>query len=150
VKAEITARLTKVTLEFAGKRRSFQLCVDQLAELQEITGFGPSWIKARLETGQWHTKEISETIRLGMIGAGETPAEAEKLTERYVRKRPWEENRLIAWAIISACLVGVKDEAIKKAGGGRTAPQSRPSPTESSDLPTSTAPEAPWGSTSVN
>jgi hypothetical protein len=77
VKPEITARLTKVTLEFAGKRRSFQL-------------------------------------------------------------------------IVAACLVGVKDEAIKKAPGERIERRNRLSPTEKSDLPTSTESAAHSGSTSVN
>jgi len=150
VKPDISPRLTKVIVEFAGKRRPFKLDCDRLCELQDITGFGPWMIQKRLLSGECGPKEVTETIRLGMEGAGDSPTEAEKTTERQVRQRPLEENRLVAFAIISAALVGVKDEAIKKAPGEGTSRRNRLSPTESSDSPTSTESAAHSGSTSVN
>lgn len=149
MKPETVVRRAQVTLDWADDRYTFRLPVEQLEELQELCDAGPAWIRARLATGQWRRKDISETIRLGLIGGGMKPTDARKLVARYVDARPLEENTLVAQAILAAVLVGVPDEAIKKAEGEESEHRSRPSPTESSDLPTSSASAAPWVSTSV-
>lgn len=150
MKPDVVVRRAQVTLDWADGRYLFRLPVEQLEELQELCDAGPAWIHARLGAGQWRRKDISETIRLGLIGGGMKPTDARKLIARYVDARPLEENTLVAQVILSAVLVGVPDEAIKKAAGEESEQRSSPSQTESSDSPTSTESAAPWVSTSVN
>lgn len=150
MKPEVVARRAQVTLDWADGRYTFRLPAEALEELQELTGYGPAWINARLVSGQWFRKEVSEPIRLGLIhGEQMKPAEARRLVKHYVDERPLSENVPVAVAIMGAVLVGVPDESIKKAGG-ETSEERILSPTESSASPTSGESAAPWVSTSVN
>jgi hypothetical protein len=106
---------TFVATDFGGDERRFQLKLGQIRELQEICKTGIGAIYERVATGGFYVDDIRETVRLGLIGGGMSPAEALRLTRAYVDEQPLFENRLLAMAILSAITVGLPDSDEGKA-----------------------------------
>lgn len=89
----------------------FRLPLGQLEELQERAGVGPYKLAQRLLAGEWHTQDVIQTIRLGLIGGGLPAREALALTQRYAAEEAgWLENVEIAQRIIWAALAGAPEE----------------------------------------
>jgi hypothetical protein len=132
-------RDARLTLDWADGTYTFRLAWGELAELQEQCNAGPYVILDRLYTRQWRIEDVSNVIRLGLIGGGMEPVKALKLVRSYVEARPPMENVLFATGILSAGLMGAPDEP---AGEGEAPNQIEKSsttfPTESSDLAQST------------
>lgn len=118
-------------LSWADGKYTFALKWEQLALLQEKTDCGPLALLDRLSTRQWRIEDISQAIRLALIGGGTEPAAALKLVEAYVEKRPPLENHMLAYAIVSAGVQGAPEEPLKKPQGRAKAKSSTVSPTES-------------------
>jgi hypothetical protein len=78
----------------------------------------------RLHSGAWRVEDITNIIRLGLIGGGLEPSPALKLTRAYVETRPPMENLIPAQIILSAALMGAPDE--------KTGEDDAASPTENS------------------
>lgn len=133
------SRNAEVTLTFADGDYRFRLPWGQLIQLQEKCDAGPPEIMARLLSNLWRVHEISETIRLGLIGGGLEPKKALKLVREYVEARPLMENLEIAQRVLGAAMVGVADEPPGESVGEDQAAASTTSPTEKSDSPPSTA-----------
>ncbi len=117
-----------VTFDWADGTYSFRLAWGQLAELQEKCDAGPYVILQRLYSGAWRIEDITNIIRLGLIGGGLEPAPALKLARRYVEGRPPMENLIPAQVILSAGLTGAPEE---KVGEGDAANQTENSSTNS-------------------
>lgn len=128
----------KIEMEWADGTYPFCLPLAQLEELQTHCDAGPLVIAQRLEHGLWTSKEVYQTLRLGLIGGGMSPIEALRKTKLYVLDRPWGENALPALAVINAVIFGKPDEPVGKspADGEESDP---PAPMESSTSETSTA-----------
>lgn len=90
---------------------TFRLAWGQLIELQEKTDCGPGFLLDKMWQNNWKVQHISEIIRLGLIGGGQTPADALKLTRNYVENRPPLENLSLAQAILAISLQGAPEEA---------------------------------------
>lgn len=133
--------LCRIDLDWADGTHPFALPLAQLEELQRLCDAGPMVIANRLEHGLWTSKEVYHTIRLGLIGAGMTPADALQKTRLYVLERPWAENVPVAFAIVAAVLFGKPDEPVGKSRARRSR-GGRRARTESSTSATST-PSAP-------
>jgi hypothetical protein len=126
-------------MDWADGTYTFRLAWAELAELQEQCDAGPFVILDRLQTRQWRIQDVSNIIRLGLIGGGMEPVKALKLVRSYVEARPPMENVIYASGILSAGLMGAPDEP----PGEPEAPNqietgSTTFPTESSDLAQST------------
>ncbi|AXQ93205.1 gene transfer agent family protein [Cereibacter azotoformans] len=135
------SRSAEITLDWADGTYLFALKWGQLGELQEKCDAGPYVVLGRLADGSWKVGDISDTIRLGLIGGGMAPAAALKKVRAYVEDRPPFENLQHAQAILSAALLGAPEERTgKPRAGGRRATRSR---AERSASPESTAPEPP-------
>lgn len=117
-----------VTFDWADGTHSFRLAWGQLAELQEKCDAGPYVVLQRLHSGEWRIEDVSNIIRLGLIGGGMEPAQALKLVRRYVEARPPMENLIPAQIILSAALTGAPDEDV---GEGDAASQTENSLTNS-------------------
>lgn len=117
-----------VTFDWADGTHSFRLAWGQLAELQEKCDAGPYVVLQRLHSGEWRIEDVSNIIRLGLIGGGMEPAPALKLTRAYVEARPPMENIIPAQVILSAALTGAPEE---KVGEGDAANQKSDSLTNS-------------------
>jgi hypothetical protein len=122
---------------------TFRLAWGQIAELQDKCDAGPYVILQRLTNGQWRIQDISETIRLGLIGGGQKPVDAVKLVRTYVEARPPLENVLVAQAILGTALIGSpeEDRTKKKDEPESRANRSPTSRTEKSASQPSTASE---------
>jgi len=104
-------RDARIEQPFADGEYSFRLGWGEIVELQEKVDCGPFALLDRINSGQWLVGDLSETIRLGLIGGGLKPTDAKKLVDRYVTDRPPLENLELARAVLLAGLVGAPDEA---------------------------------------
>lgn len=105
--------MSRFTYDFgATEAQEFFLGFGELQELQELCDAGPQTILRRLVSGDWFVNDVSETIRLGLIGAGVAPLEALKIVKRYVKDadRGQMENVMIAIAVLSHWLHGPDGE----------------------------------------
>jgi len=126
-------RRAEITLDWADGTYVFRLAWGQLVELQEQCDAGPYIILQRLMAGAWRVQDISQVIRLGLIGGGSTPEKALQLTRDYVEGRPPFETLAIAQGVLGVALQGAPDgEPPGEADGGATTGVSTTSPTESS------------------
>lgn len=135
-------RDASTTLVWADGTYTFRLGWGELEALQEACDAGPWVILERLATKQCLIGDIAHTIRQGLIGGEMAPAEATKLVQRYVEKRPPAENLLHAMAILQVALHGSPEETVGEQEAASPAEsQSTASPTEKLDLPPSTETE---------
>jgi len=103
-------RDASVTLAWADGNYTFRLAWGELIELQEQCDAGPYVVLGRLSQGAWKMQDISETLRLGLIGGGVEPAKALTLVETYVKPRPPMENLQFARGVLSLALLGPPPE----------------------------------------
>lgn len=122
---------TSVQREFAGRRRRFELRIGEIGELERHCDAGIGAILVRLATMNFKASDIRETVRLGLMGGGETEAEATHLTLYYVDKRPLGDSLQLASDIVNACVNGVVDEGKEPGETERSAnPATSPPSTE--------------------
>lgn len=96
---------------------TFRLGWGELSLLQEATDCGPLYLLERLASKHWRVGDISNTIRLGLIGGGTEPTKALALVKSYVESRPPMETAQLAYIILGAGVQGAPDEPIKKPRG---------------------------------
>lgn len=126
----------RIELDFADGTYGFRLAIGELEELQEKTGVGPYALLKRLLVNEWRIEDVTNAIRLGLIGDGVKPTEALNLVRRYVEQRSdWMNNAMLAQAIVSAALVGAPEEE----PGKGAAPEAE---TEGSNFQTDALPSA--------
>jgi hypothetical protein len=89
----------------------FDLCLrtGELIDLSEIRDCGPSLILDRLRTNTWYIQDVTETIRLALIGGGMGPRDAAKLVSRSVKEAYFQEYMTIAIECLFAALAGIDD-----------------------------------------
>lgn len=129
------ARDASIDIAWADGDFRFRLAWGQLVELQERCNTGPYVILNRLYDGQWRMEDITNVIRLGLIGGGMSPTDALKKVRTYVEDRPPLENVLVAQAVLAAGLQGAPEEKVGEASGEAETIQSASttSPTEKSE-----------------
>lgn len=91
---------------FGDQDRTFALPADMIAELERKTGRGIGGLCRDLFGGNFAHREILETIRLSLIGGGETPAVAASLVSVYAANRPLAETYPLAVSILEAAYFG--------------------------------------------
>lgn len=101
---------------FGDGEKTFALPSEQILELERKTGTGIGAIYARVMTGQFQLADIMETIRLGLIGGGMSPKDAQALVDAYARPTPIIEAFQLAADILEARWSG-KVEAQAPASG---------------------------------
>lgn len=100
---------------FGDAERAFTLTPVLIEELERKAGAGIGAIAKRLFAGQFAHKDMLETIRLALIGGGETPEVAASLVMVYAAERPINEVLPVAVAVLETAFFGRPSEA--KAGG---------------------------------
>lgn len=135
----MNAKETHIYLDFAGRRRNFELRIGEVGELERLCAAGVGAIYARLLVEQWRYDDVRETIRLGLMGGGVSEADAQMFVENYVDRGPKRAHVLLAAQILSAFIDGVAPPK----DAGETAEKSAPPATS----PPSTKPAAPSDST---
>lgn len=95
---------------FGDAERAFALPPELIVELERVTGAGIGGLCRRLFAGEFRHAEIIETIRLGLIGGGETPKDAAALIAAYAVTRPLGETFPLAVAILETAWFGQSQE----------------------------------------
>ena len=91
---------------FGDKERDFALSPSLVVELEAVTGAGIGGLFKRMIANEFKAKEITETIRLGLIGGGASPEIAARLVATYVPARPLIEAYALAVDILTALMFG--------------------------------------------
>lgn len=125
-----------VDLAFGGDERRFRLGIAELIALQEKRNSGPMEIAARLQLGVWRVEDVTETLRIGLMGGGTEAKKARELVEATVRPGHITEHVLTARAVLLVALQGLPDDPVGKAPAAPDAPEA----TAASPQPPSTAP----------
>ncbi|GBU17218.1 MULTISPECIES: gene transfer agent family protein [Methylobacterium] len=100
---------TAVYEDLGGQRRKFQLSVGAIGELERRCNAGIGLILVRLSAHHFYAVDVLEPIRLGLVGGGLTPAEAEALMRFNVFERPLAEHIGLAARIVQASVSGVPE-----------------------------------------
>ncbi|WP_343229054.1 gene transfer agent family protein [Rhizobium setariae] len=113
------SRHAAIELDWADGTYTFRLGLSEIEELERKRDLGIFQIVTRLspEIRQCRLPDISEVIRLGLIGGGKSPTDALVLVRRYVDERPIDENRDTAYAIALAGLMRVHTSEVEKPSG---------------------------------
>jgi hypothetical protein len=117
-----------IELLWAGDNRKFKLAIENLIALQEKRNSGPMEIANRLRFGTWKIEDITETIRIGLIGAGVDWKAAEKLVTENVKPGQITYHTMTAFAIIMAALQGDPDTPVGKENAVTDKPEAAASP----------------------
>lgn len=134
------SRDASITLTWADGDFKFRLGWGELEELQEKTNAGPYVVLQRLHNGTWRVQDISNVMRMGLVGGGMAPDQAIQKVRYYVEQRPPMESVHHALAVLSAALMGAPDEKLgePEAPKRKRGKRSTTSRTEKSDLAPST------------
>jgi hypothetical protein len=108
------SRDASTTQPFADDDYEFRMAWGELEKLQEACDAGPYVVLDRLVSGRWRMGDISNTIRLGLIGGGMEPVKALKLVRAYVEARPPLENLVLAQLVLGAGVAGAPEEEVGK------------------------------------
>lgn len=126
------SRHAAIELDWADGTYTFRLGLGEIEELEEKRNKSLFQLARLLHPDRRDARlaDISEVLRLGLIGGGTKPVDALGLTRRYVDQRPVDENRDAAYAIVLAGLMRVHGKELEDRDQGE-APAAR------SDAPTS-------------
>ncbi len=101
---------------FGDRERAFVLTPELIMELERKTGTGIAAFCNRVFRAQFHFADILETIRLGLIGGGTTPSDAEALVDAYAKPRPIVETLPLAITVLETVWFGSPTPALEPAG----------------------------------
>jgi len=102
-----------VTAVFGDGEHRFHLVDPALiAELERKTGAGIGGLCKRIFANDFRHADLSEVIRLALIGGGAKDVEADALVRTHFTRRPMIENQILAVSILEKLWFGdVKSEA---------------------------------------
>jgi hypothetical protein len=127
----------EIELEFGDGTYLFRLPLKQIAELQDKCNAGIQEIFGRIIQGKARIEDLTETLRLGLIGGGMEPVQARRLIERYAfppkfseGEKPVEYLWTNALSVLSACLQGYDDKKKETAETKGTGDSTSPPPME--------------------
>lgn len=115
------SRHGEVTLAWGDGDYTFRLGYGELLQLQKVCDGGPDWIAYQIRSVNCRVEYVREVMRLGLIGGGMKQNEALPKVRSFFddQMRDYDNNRLIAWAIIEAGLRGIDDNTLGKLPGVR-------------------------------
>jgi hypothetical protein len=87
---------------FGDAEHTFKLTDDMIAELERLTGVGIGALYQRAVAMQFSAADLTNIIRLGLIGGGMNPQQAKTLTDTYAVNRPMSETFPVALDILDA------------------------------------------------
>lgn len=87
-----------------------------IEELERKTGHGVGALFRRFKSQDFAFMDVLQVLRLGLIGGGTTPREADMLVALYGIGRPLAESFAVADAVITALFFGNEEEAQGETG----------------------------------
>ncbi|MBD3847109.1 gene transfer agent family protein [Bosea sp. SSUT16] len=106
-----------VVLPFGEEERLFRLGMDQLFALEQKRDCGFALLHDRLMRGGWSIADVSETLRLGLVGAGMELRPAKELVDRYCVPGRLEACATLAFYVLAVVMDAPKALAILGKGG---------------------------------
>ena len=91
---------------FGDAEHDFNLGADQILELERVTGAGIGALCQRLFAGSFGYRDLTETLRLALIGGGLDPQEASSLVTAYVSMQPMMASMALAVDVLSVLYFG--------------------------------------------
>ncbi|QND20388.1 gene transfer agent family protein [Rhizobium leguminosarum bv. viciae] len=85
-----------------------------IEELEHKTGQPIGALFRRFQNHDFSFSDLTEVIRLGLIGGGASPADADRLVSVYSINRPLTESFLVALGIITALFLGTEEDTDDK------------------------------------
>lgn len=111
--------MTPITRFLGDGDHAFALPFDSLKELEKATSTTIGLLFERVRLWHFAITDLTETIRLALIGGGATPKDAFELTRAYVAGRPIKESYPLVLEILSAVYFGDEpDTATDEAANG--------------------------------
>lgn len=98
---------------FGDAERDLRLSPDLVLELERKTGSGIGGLSRRFFAGDFSFTELTEVIRLGLIGGGTEPEEAAALVKTYGERMPITGLYAVALPVIEALMFGQVQPAAK-------------------------------------
>lgn len=98
--------------QFADGEYTFALTPALIAELETVCGAGIGALAHRVFNRQFAQADITQTIRLSLIGGGIDPKRAASLIAAYVADRPLSETYPIAAKTLERVWFGNPHEAV--------------------------------------
>jgi hypothetical protein len=95
---------------FGDQERALKLTPNLIMELERTTGVGISTLSKRVFAANFHYRDLTETVRLALIGGGENPERAAELVQTYITDRPLSEAMPHAVGVLSALMLGTTKE----------------------------------------
>lgn len=91
---------------FGDGERAFHIAPPLIVELERKTGVGIGGLCRRLFAGDFHHADVTEVIRLALIGGGASPKDADALVAAYAVNRPLSEVYPLAVSILETLWFG--------------------------------------------
>lgn len=85
--------------------------LELIHELERKTGHGFGALFARVSRHECGFSDALEIIRLGLIGGGTTPAEADAVVRAYGIARPFAESLAVAAGILAVVMFGAEEKS---------------------------------------
>jgi hypothetical protein len=104
-----------IILYWAGQERPFALPMARLLDLEQATETAFATVYLRLATCGFFVKDVSETIRLGLIGGGAKPEEAHSLVRKHLEWGDLIDHAQIAQQVVAHVMTGIESVAGQKA-----------------------------------
>jgi hypothetical protein len=108
-----------IDLDWGDGTYTFRLGLGEIEELEVKRDLSLFTIARRLSPAQRDARlsDISEVLRIGLVGGGMLPVDALAKTRRYVDERPIDENRDAAYAVVLAGLARVHGDKVESPPG---------------------------------
>lgn len=91
---------------FGDGEHAFALTYELAIELERKTGVGIGGLFHRVRKLDFAITDLTETIRLALIGGGMEPKDAFELTQAYVARRPIAESFPLVLSILESVWFG--------------------------------------------
>ncbi|KAA3500821.1 gene transfer agent family protein [Rhizobium rhizogenes] len=105
---------TPVKQFFGDAEYEFHLPPDLVLELERKTGSGVGLIFRRFLTSEFGFSDLTEVLRLGLVGAGMKPADAAVLVTTYAARMAVTDLYLVALPIMDALMTGNTVQPVAK------------------------------------
>jgi hypothetical protein len=99
---------------FGDADHAFRLDAGMILELERVTGSGIGAISRSFFAGNFSFSELTETIRLGLVGGGLDPKEAAALVTTYADRLTVTELYAVALPIIEKLMFGSVQDLAQK------------------------------------
>lgn len=93
---------------FGDGERTFKLTPELIVELERKTDTGIGALSRRVFRGDFKHSDLTEIIRLALIGGGTSPRDADALVAAYAVRRPINEVFPLAVSVLEAAWFGAK------------------------------------------